>query len=50
MSFGINKCVTMVIKRHNFVQSHSFEGLTFHLGKYSFPKIFMLYLSRNPIQ
>ena len=39
MTFGINKCATMVIKPLNFVQSRSYETPTFYLGMYSIPKV-----------
>jgi len=35
MSFGINKCATMVIKPLNFVLYPGYEEPTFHLGMYS---------------
>jgi len=38
MSFGINKCATMVIKPLNFVSYPGYEEPTFHLGMYSIPK------------
>jgi len=39
MTFGINKCATMVIKPLNFVQSRSYETPTFYLGMYSITKV-----------
>jgi len=41
MSFGINKCTTMVIKPLNFVSYPGYEEPTFHLGMYSIPKEFV---------
>ena len=38
MSFGIDKCATMVIKPLNFVSYPGYEEPTFHLGMYSIPK------------
>ena len=38
MSFGINKCATMVIKPLNFVSNTGYEDPTFYLGMYSIPK------------
>jgi len=38
MSFGINKCATMVIKSLNFASYPGYEEPTFHLGMYSIPK------------
>jgi len=41
MSFGINKCTTMVIRPLNFVSYPGYEVPTFHLGTYSIPKEFV---------
>jgi len=42
MSFGFNKCATMVvIKSLNFVSYPGYEEPTFHLGMYSVPKEFV---------
>jgi len=38
MSFGINKCATIVIKSLNFASYPGYEEPTFHLGMYSIPK------------
>jgi len=38
MSFGINKCASMVIKPLNFVSYHGYEDPTFYLGIYSILK------------
>jgi len=37
MSFGINKCATIVIKPLNFVSYPDYEEPTFLLGMYSIP-------------
>ena len=39
MTFGINKCATMVIKPLNFVNSPSDKDPTFYLGIYSISKV-----------
>ena len=38
MSFGINKCATMIIKPLNFVSYPCYEEPIFYLGMYSIPK------------
>jgi len=48
MSFGINKCATIIIKPLNFVSFLGYEEPTFHLGMYSIPKASVYIYLGNP--
>ena len=39
MSFGINKCATIVVKPINFNKPPRYEDPTFYIGMYSIPKV-----------
>ena len=39
MSFGINRCATIVVKPINFNKPPRYEDPTFYIGMYSIPKV-----------
>ena len=39
MSFGINKCATIVVKPINFTRTPDYEEPTFYIGMHSIPKV-----------
>ena len=38
MTFGINKCATMVVKPLNFIRTNNYQDPTFYLGIHTIPK------------
>jgi len=43
MTFGVNKCATMVIKPLNYVSPLFSSEPTFYLGMYAIPKLPLIY-------
>ena len=53
ITFGINKCTTLVVKQINFVKSINYEDLSFFIGSNKFPILGIPFdesLSLKPIQ